>query len=255
MPLAGQEPTGLPPLADRSEVTATSDLSDALAGFFDADWYLSRYPDIVDSGHEPLQHFVRHGAAEGRDPNRFFDGAWYLANIMPDVASQGSCRCCITSQSARGRTAQSASAFRCRLVRRPSIRRPRPTRCCIICASGSARGWLTEKPIAHQATTFPPKPRRRLPPRDVSSMSSFRSIVAWRKPALPRIRARRSRPAARAGHRGRRSLARTEPVRLAARGSRPTGRIELLRNRRNLRLRRLGEQRYRSSRRRTTWCC
>ncbi len=59
-----------------------------LAGFFDAAWYLARYPDIVAGNHDPLDHFVRFGAAERRDPNRFFDGAWYLDN-NPDVAASG----------------------------------------------------------------------------------------------------------------------------------------------------------------------
>ena len=40
------------------------------------------------SGTEPLHHFVHYGAAEGRDPNRFFDSAWYLAHY-PDVANSG----------------------------------------------------------------------------------------------------------------------------------------------------------------------
>jgi hypothetical protein len=66
----------------------TPDLGKALAGFFDPDWYLARYPDIIASGSEPLDHFVHHGAAEGRNPNRLFDSVWYLAHY-PDVASSG----------------------------------------------------------------------------------------------------------------------------------------------------------------------
>jgi GT2 family glycosyltransferase len=78
----------MPASYDRSEATAIANLSDALTGFFDPDWYLTRYPDIVASGRKPLQHFVHHGAAEGRNPNRFFDGAWYMAHY-PGVASTG----------------------------------------------------------------------------------------------------------------------------------------------------------------------
>ena len=48
--------------------------------------YLSRYPDVEASGSEPLHHFLHYGAAEGRDPNRFFDSAWYLTHY-PDVAN------------------------------------------------------------------------------------------------------------------------------------------------------------------------
>jgi GT2 family glycosyltransferase/glycosyltransferase involved in cell wall biosynthesis len=84
----GHEPPGISPADNASVDNADTDLADALAGFFDAEWYLSRYPDVDASTHEPLHHFVHHGAAEGRDPNRFFDGAWYLAHY-PDVASSG----------------------------------------------------------------------------------------------------------------------------------------------------------------------
>jgi len=60
----------------------------AMAGFFDAAWYQVRYPDIAASGIDPLQHFIRHGAAERRDPNGFFDNAWYAARY-PDIAASG----------------------------------------------------------------------------------------------------------------------------------------------------------------------
>ena len=76
----------LPP--DTKDATSVADLGDALAGFFDPDWYQSRYPDVASSGAEPMHHYVHYGAAEGRDPNRFFDGAWYLSHY-PDVANSG----------------------------------------------------------------------------------------------------------------------------------------------------------------------
>lgn len=37
-------------------------------GYFDAAWYLRCYADVAASGMDPLTHFVRFGAAEGRDP-------------------------------------------------------------------------------------------------------------------------------------------------------------------------------------------
>jgi hypothetical protein len=40
----------------------------ALGGGFDAQWYRKRYPDLAGTA-DPLMHFVRHGAAEGRDPS------------------------------------------------------------------------------------------------------------------------------------------------------------------------------------------
>ena len=35
---------------------------------FDADYYLSRYPDVSHSGLNPLMHYVEHGRKEGRQP-------------------------------------------------------------------------------------------------------------------------------------------------------------------------------------------
>lgn len=58
------------------------------AGLFDADWYRSRYPDVASSKLDPVTHFVRHGAPEGRQPSPYFDTAFYLAR-HPDVAASG----------------------------------------------------------------------------------------------------------------------------------------------------------------------
>lgn len=55
---------------------------------FDADWYLRRYPDVAASGVDPFRHYVKYGAAEGRDPSPLFAAAWYLAR-WPDVAAAG----------------------------------------------------------------------------------------------------------------------------------------------------------------------
>lgn len=57
-----------------------------LAPLFDAAWYLSRYPDVAETGIDPLDHYVRWGVAEGRDPNPLFATQWYLTQ-NPDVAS------------------------------------------------------------------------------------------------------------------------------------------------------------------------
>jgi glycosyltransferase involved in cell wall biosynthesis len=56
------------------------------SGFFDADWYRARYPDV--EGLDPLDHYLAHGWVEGRSPGPDFDGAWYLATY-PDVANAG----------------------------------------------------------------------------------------------------------------------------------------------------------------------
>jgi hypothetical protein len=40
----------------------------AFGGGFDAQWYRQRYPDLAGKA-DPLMHFVRYGASEGRDPS------------------------------------------------------------------------------------------------------------------------------------------------------------------------------------------
>src|SRR5215470_3540077 len=58
------------------------------SGLFDAAWYLENYPDVSARKVDPINHYVRHGAREGRDPNRLFNSNWYLAN-NPDVVQAG----------------------------------------------------------------------------------------------------------------------------------------------------------------------
>lgn len=62
----------------------------ALAGsaLFDAGFYLNTYPDVRESGVDPLEHYVRYGAAEGRDPGPGFSTTGYL-QANPDVAAAG----------------------------------------------------------------------------------------------------------------------------------------------------------------------
>ncbi len=60
----------------------------SLDGFFDADWYLTRYPEIRASRLSPIVHFIRHGIGERRDPNAFFDSAWYSEHHA-DVSAAG----------------------------------------------------------------------------------------------------------------------------------------------------------------------
>ncbi|MFC3124175.1 hypothetical protein ACFOD4_03810 [Pseudoroseomonas globiformis] len=52
------------------------------------DWYLRTYPDVAQAGIDPLDHYVTHGAAEGRDPGPLFNTRWYL-ETYPDVAGAG----------------------------------------------------------------------------------------------------------------------------------------------------------------------
>jgi predicted nuclease with TOPRIM domain len=55
------------------------------SGLFDAAWYSSTYPDVVQSGIDPVEHYLRHGAREGRNPSPRFHTQNYLRRY-PDVA-------------------------------------------------------------------------------------------------------------------------------------------------------------------------
>ena len=59
-------------------VSLANSRSVAASGLFDRNWYLERNPDVRRSGVNPLLHYLRHGAFEGRDPNPLFDSDWYL---------------------------------------------------------------------------------------------------------------------------------------------------------------------------------
>lgn len=57
------------------------------ASLFDADFYLSQYPDLRNAGIDPVEHYIAYGAAEGRQPHPLFDPAWYLAQLpKPEIA-------------------------------------------------------------------------------------------------------------------------------------------------------------------------
>jgi hypothetical protein len=58
----------------------------AASGLFDSKFYLEQNPDVAKAEHNPLLHFLLHGAGEGRDPSPLFDLSWYLA-AYPDVAA------------------------------------------------------------------------------------------------------------------------------------------------------------------------
>lgn len=54
-------------------------------GVFDEDYYRQQYPDVAQSGVDPVAHYLRYGAREGRNPSAVFDTRYYLRN-NPDVA-------------------------------------------------------------------------------------------------------------------------------------------------------------------------
>src|ERR1019366_2812985 len=60
----------------------------AQCGLFDVEWYLSQNPDVATHGADPIAHYLKRGAFEGRDPSRAFISQWYLAQ-NPDVRAAG----------------------------------------------------------------------------------------------------------------------------------------------------------------------
>lgn len=54
--------------------------------YFDVDWYMRTYTDVTESQINPAEHYLLHGAAEGRLPGPLFDGNWYLQHY-PDVSA------------------------------------------------------------------------------------------------------------------------------------------------------------------------
>jgi hypothetical protein len=58
------------------------------SGMFNESWYLHHNPDVANSKIDPLSHYLRFGAYEGRDPGPDFDSDWYTS-CNPDVASAG----------------------------------------------------------------------------------------------------------------------------------------------------------------------
>ena len=60
----------------------------ANSGLFDERFYLTQYPDVRLSGIPPLEHFLRYGALDGRDPSPHFSTSQYLTQNS-DVAESG----------------------------------------------------------------------------------------------------------------------------------------------------------------------
>ena len=47
------------------------------SNIFDATWYLETYPDVAESGMHPIDHYLMHGADEGRNPSPDFNTTNY----------------------------------------------------------------------------------------------------------------------------------------------------------------------------------
>lgn len=55
---------------------------------FDTSFYLKSYPEVAESGENPLAHYLTKGALAGNDPNPLFDSSYYLKQYA-DVAAIG----------------------------------------------------------------------------------------------------------------------------------------------------------------------
>ena len=55
------------------------------SGLFDVKYYLFTYPDVRAKDVDPITHYLRYGAKEGRDPSAEFDTKFYYrrnANVL-----------------------------------------------------------------------------------------------------------------------------------------------------------------------------
>ena len=58
------------------------------SGLFDEKWYLKQYPEVAETGMEPLQHYLEIGWKESKNPSEKFDTIFYLKN-NPDILRAG----------------------------------------------------------------------------------------------------------------------------------------------------------------------
>lgn len=54
---------------------------------FDAGWYTAQHADVVRSGGDPLLHYIRYGASEGRRPSVYFDPVFYREQYKDKLGS------------------------------------------------------------------------------------------------------------------------------------------------------------------------
>jgi O-antigen biosynthesis protein len=83
-----------------SEIRAAIEAS----GLFDPEFYRAHNPDIVKRQVEPLGHYLRSGAREGRNPNPLFDTRYYAALAKLDAGSMNPLFHYLSEGEARGLT-------------------------------------------------------------------------------------------------------------------------------------------------------
>ena len=55
---------------------------------FNKKWYLKKYPDVKRAKVDAIEHYIVHGAPEGRNPSKYFDTKYYL-NTYTDIKAAG----------------------------------------------------------------------------------------------------------------------------------------------------------------------
>ncbi len=80
-----------------------------IAEYFDADFYLAANPDVAREGVDPLDHYVKFGAREGRSPAPWFDASAHRTAASLGPADDPFLHF-ITSEPARARQLQSAQS-------------------------------------------------------------------------------------------------------------------------------------------------
>ncbi|WP_217511540.1 hypothetical protein [Vibrio metschnikovii] len=76
------------PQRKRAAQLAQQKLLIEFSEYFDKEWYLAQYPDVIEDGLDPIEHYLRFGAQEGRNPSAEFNTLWYLKTYS-DVAESG----------------------------------------------------------------------------------------------------------------------------------------------------------------------
>ena len=70
--------SGMPPLNIEETLRALPDIKE----FFDDEYYTLRYPDVVLSNVNPLEHYLRDGWKSGRNPSKNFETMFYRERFM-----------------------------------------------------------------------------------------------------------------------------------------------------------------------------
>ena len=78
----------LPGLAARARSAVRTPDEALVAAAMDPDWYRAMNPDVAAAGADPVDHFLRHGWREGRDPVAAFSVRDYL-ELYPDIGEAG----------------------------------------------------------------------------------------------------------------------------------------------------------------------